>query len=189
MAEASVKGIILRLSADRVRRHLESGKLEADAALEWLDTGDLDLLESRVHLAFWYPVTLHDRFMRCLRDFEGAGDDRYWVEFGRDSVESIAQAPASGAIIDGAAAFGTRAGVALVRLADLCFNFGSWAYRGESLEHFEIEASDAAALPISIQISLEGFIATLATRLAGVEVRCTSERSSADRILFTARPR
>lgn len=186
--EASVKGMLLEPPMRRVRKLVDAGKLDEDALEEWLEPGEETLLFERPHAGFWYPIALHDRLMRLLCRFEGGDDPRWWVEFGRSEADGVLSRGPLRTLVKGASAFGSRAGVALVRMAELAFNFGRWRFRGEGLEEFAVEGEDVEDLPESFRWVLEGFIAEVAHRVAGVELCVTSERPAPDRVRFEAVP-
>ena len=186
MNDPCVKGILLRLPFEKIQGHLASGKLDDDSLAQWLCPEDLDLFDHGVHLAFWYPLDLYDRILAVLRDFEGAGDSAYCVRFGADSVQAITATPAARTVVDGARSFGSRSGVALVKLAELCFNFGQWSYEAGEDGAFTIETSGVARMPDSVRLMTQGFIGGLASQLSGTDVLCSSERVGRDRTVYRA---
>lgn len=184
--EASIKGMLLEPPMRRVRRLVDAGKLDEDALEEWLEPGEETLLFERPHAGFWYPIALHDRLLRLLCRFEGGDDPRWLVEFGRSEADDVLSRGPLRTLVQGASGFGSRAGVALVRMADLAFNFGRWRFRGEGMEEFAVEADGVEDLPESFRWVLEGFIAEVAHRVAGVELCVTSERPVPHRVRFEA---
>ncbi|MCG8592065.1 MAG: hypothetical protein MJE66_22440 [Proteobacteria bacterium] len=185
-AEASVKGAILELPLCRINRLISAGKLDEKALSQHLSAEDIDLLGQSCHPTLWYPVEIHDRMMRVLCDCEGAGDmPTYGRRFGWSESDRMLEKGAIGALVERGSVFGNRAGVVLVKLADLAFNFGEWRYVGDNMTDFEVEGTDVEDLPESMRFALEGFISLLASRVSGSEVCTCSQRDVHDRVVFS----
>ena len=142
MVEPCIKGVVIRISADRVRAMLETGKLREDDLERWLTARDVELISEPPRPTLWYPIETMTHLLELMRDVEGAGDERYLALEAAREIDNVLRAPAMAAVVHGARAFGKRAGVALVKLTNLTFNFGCWTYTGEDLENFAVEAAE-----------------------------------------------
>lgn len=183
----SIKGYAVLPVAQRIRTLLEAGVIKDLEAQSRLSEDALQLLETEPGATLWYPITIQDELLRLLRDLEGGGNDRYLREQGLESAAEILQARSISLILTGARSFRRHTGRALVGMAQLVLNFGSWSFEGPGLHDFTVRAADAAPLPDSVRAHTEGFISELATRVVGKPVKCVSSRPAPDLILFRGR--
>lgn len=188
MVEPCIKGVVIRISADRVRAMLETGKLREEDLERWLTARDVELVSEPPRPTLWYPIETMSHLLELMRDVEGAGDERYLAAEAAREIDNVLRAPAMAAVVHGARAFGKRAGVALVKLTNLTFNFGRWTYSGEDLENFTVEAAGVEAITRPLQLSIEGFIGALASRMAGRPVQVTSERPAPGSLRYRGAP-
>jgi hypothetical protein len=93
LAQESIKGAVLVAVTDDLCRLVEEGRVSRDALEERLEARDVELLDSKVQLALWYPIDSYDRLLQALIDIEGGRDP---VEFlrnrGRKAAARLASA-------------------------------------------------------------------------------------------------
>ena len=180
----SMKGIGFAPVIERLRARIDTGKL-SDLELDLkLQEADRALLESPIGPTLWYPVVSFERLLLLLRDQEGGIGNDYFVTLGVDTAEASLSTGAVQVLLKGARAFGPRAGIALIKLSKLYFNFSEWDFEGDDLEHFTVVVSDAAPLPEPCRYTTLGFMQHLVLQFTGKRVRLTSQRPSADRIVY-----
>lgn len=180
----SMKGIGFVPLVERLHGHIEAGKLcKADLERK-LEATDRELLEARIGPTLWYPIASYERMLRLLRDREGAAGNDFFVAFGTDTAaDSLGTGPIQ-ILLKGAKAFGARAGIALIKLSKLYFNFSEWHFEGNDLEQFVIEVTDAADFPEPCRYSTLGFMQYLVLEFTGEAVQLSSQRPTRDRIVY-----
>jgi hypothetical protein len=93
MAEECIKGAVLVAVTDDLCRLVEAGRVSRDALEARLEARDIELLDSKVQLALWYPIDSYDRLLQALVDVDGGSDP---VEFlrnrGRKAAARLAAA-------------------------------------------------------------------------------------------------
>jgi hypothetical protein len=89
----SIKGAVLVAVTDDLCRLVEEGRLSRDALEARLEARDLDILDSKVQLALWYPIDSYDRLLQVLVDLEAGGDPAGFLrERGRKAAARLAAA-------------------------------------------------------------------------------------------------
>jgi hypothetical protein len=189
MNEPAVKGFAMRPAIDRIQTLCADGAIKELDRAPQLTPGDLDILETMPMPTLWYPIDIQDRMLRLIRDIEGAGDDRYLHEFGRQSASSVLAFKSMSVITTGARALGERAGRMLIRMAGLGFNFGHWTFVGDSLHDFKVIVTEADGLPDTIRYNLQGFIEHLVESVTQLDIVCTSSRLVRNQVEFYGAPR
>jgi hypothetical protein len=179
-----LKGVTMQAAVRRLEAHRESGKLTDEALEAKLEPEDLELLEQRVAPTLWYPIDAYDRIMLLLRETEGGMGDDWWIRYGEASAAEILAFGPVQAMLKGARSFGPRAGIVLVRMSTLYFNFSKWHFEGESLEAFEVEVSGAEPMSEPCRLIVLGFLRHLAQVFVGHEVAIESDRPVQSRIIY-----
>jgi len=182
----SLKGISLQIAIDRLNRHVDSGKLTREKMEDRLEPEDFEILDKRITPTLWYPLENYERIVRLIQEAEGGVGDRFWVRFGEDTARETLSSAAVQVLIRGARKFGDRAGIPLVKLGKLFFNFSEWRFEGDNLEHFTIEITDAEPMPEIVRHAVQGFIQHVVFEFTGKKVECTGERPRPDTIVFRA---
>jgi hypothetical protein len=160
------------------------GKIQQADLENHLEAVDRDLIEQNIAASLWYPLDSYERIVQLVRQAEGGVGAEYWIRFGRENAEDVLASSAVQVFLKAARGFGPRAGIALIKLARLFFNFGEWSWEGDSLEKFKIEVSEAQYLSESVRLGALGFMLHLAQLFAGHEVRIVSERPSNDVVIY-----
>jgi hypothetical protein len=185
----SIKGIVLQLAMEPLQRLLDQGRLKQADLEARLSKQELQLLEDKVVPGLWYPVASVGRVFELVLQVEhpGAGPDAA-VQAGAAAAQKLAESQVFKSYITTAGSWGPRgAGPALVRMAEVLFNFMRFRFDGGKAEAdgFRIEVEDAAALPDVLRFLVQGGIQHLSERVSGRPVRVSSERPAPDRILYT----
>ncbi len=181
--------------AHDVRELERTGGITRQALLARLRPEDLPYLDGEIR-EDWCPVATHDRLLTVLRDVLGRGTEEFLVERGRRAgqdlrrlslVKLAERVAAAGDTIS--AAWWGKAGHLLVTLPSALFSHSSWLLLpDQDPGRFTLEVSDAAQLPESSRLALQGALETLARDLVGRDVRVTSTRPARDRIVYSGRP-
>ncbi len=180
----SVKGVTMLHAIERIRRQIEAGKITESELNAFLQEDDRAFIDERVAATFWYPIDSYARMMHMLREAEGGNGNDYWINFGRETAIEVLQTAPVQIVLKGARPFGPRAGMALVKMARLFYNFGEWAFEGEILDDFVIESSGVEGLPELSRYGTQGFIQYFAEEFLGHEVPMTSLRPSRDVVIY-----
>jgi hypothetical protein len=181
-----LKGISLQIAVDRLNRHVDSGKLTREKMEERLQPEDFEILDRRIAMTLWYPLESYERIVRLIQEVEGGVGDRFWVRFGEETAKESLSSAALQVLIKGARKFGNRAGIPLVKLGNLFFNFSHWHFEGDDLEHFTIEITDAGPMPEIVRHAAQGFVQHLVYEFTGKHVKISAERPTLDRVIFRA---
>lgn len=180
----SLKGISLQIAIDRLNRHVDSGKLTHEKMEERLQPEDFEILGKRIAATLWYPLENYERIVLLIQEIEGGVGDRFWVQFGEDTARETLSSAAVQVLIKGARKFGNRAGIPLVKLGNLFFNFSEWRFEGDDLEHFTIEITGAEPMPEIVRHAVQGFIQHVVFEFTGSPIKVTAERPRRDTVIF-----
>jgi hypothetical protein len=180
----SIKGVTMLRAVNRLQALLENGKLQQSELEVHLDDDDLQLLDQRIAPTLWYPIDCYERVMLLVRSSEGGVGDGYWVRFGAETAAEAFESKSVQIILTGARAFGPRAGVALIKLSGLFYNFAEWQWEGEITGQFSITARGASAMPELARHGSLGFIQHFAEEFLGRAVPMTSDRPTRDVIIY-----
>jgi hypothetical protein len=179
-----LKGATMQAAVRRLEAHRKSGKLSDEVLEAKLEPEDIEMLEQRIALTLWYPIDAYDRIMLLLREIEGGMGDDWWIQYGEASAAEILAFGPIQAMLKAARGFGPRAGIVLVRMSSLYFNFSKWRFDGESLESFEVVVTGAAPMSEPCRLIVLGFLRHLAKVFVGHEVLLESDRPSHSRIIY-----
>jgi hypothetical protein len=188
VAGPSVRGAALKPVVEQLRELVRKGRLSEAERLRQLAPEDEALFQEPIDRDGWYPIRSHDRCLRLLRDVAGEGSDEYLVEFACLTAQEMLSVPPFDSLVRDSRALGARAGLALVKLAELVFDFSQWTYEGRSADRFRVHVNEARDLPETARYTAQGFIRYVATMTAGRAVRVNSERVARDRIVFRGVP-
>jgi len=184
----SVKGFILASLWTDLRALMEQGWLSREAAECRLDPRDLEVLDGKVEPSLWYPNETYEGFSTLIAEAVGGADDDFWVERGRSAGERLLGAGSVlGRFVEGVSGAGGNAGRALMKFPNLMLNYGRWEYESPRSGEFTVHLRDAAPLPDSLRLSIQGAGEVVGTRLAGMPVKVTSRRPSEDYVVFEGR--
>ncbi len=182
----SLKGISLQIAIDRLNRHVDAGRLTREKLEERLLPEDLEILDKHVTKTLWYPLANYERIVTLIQEIEGGIGERFWVKFGEETARETLSSTAIQVLMRGARKFGDRAGIPLVKLGSLFFNFSKWQFEGDNFEHFTITITEASDMPEIVRHAVQGFIQHVVLEFTGKAVKVIGERPTRDRIVFTA---
>ncbi len=185
----SVKGIVLQLGVEALQRLVERGRLKRADLAARLAKQDLLLLEDKVVPGLWYPVESAGRVFELVLETEHPrGGPDAAVQAGIAAAGKLAESQVFKSYIATAGSWGPRgAGPALVRMAEVLFNFMRFRFDGGNGDgsSFRIDVEDAAAFPDVLRFLVQGGIQHLSERVNGRPVCVSSERPAPDRIIYT----
>jgi len=185
----SIKGIVLQLAVEALQRLVEQGRLKQADLEARLSKQDVVLLEDKVVPGLWYPVASVGRlFELALETEHPPGGPDAAMAAGIAAARRLAESQVFKSYVTTAGSWGPRgAGPALVRMAEVLFNFMRFRFDGGGAEGnaFQIEVEDAAALPDVLRFLVQGGIQHFSERVNGRPVRVSSERPAPDRIIYT----
>lgn len=180
----SVKGVTMLHAIRRMRSQIERGAIKESQLDACLEEGDRAFIDQRIAPTLWYPIDCYARMMMMLRDAEGGSGNDYWIQFGRETALEVVQTTPVQIVLKGARPFGPRAGMALIKMSSLFYNFGSWKFTGEILDDFVIESSGVSDLPELSRFGTLGFIQYFAEEFLGHSVPMTSIRPQRDKVIY-----
>ena len=189
MPQAHIKGSILVAVTDDLCQLVESGRLSREELEARLEARDLELLDSKIQPALWYPIDSYDRLLRLLVDVEDPGNPAELLRSrGRKAAARLAEAglyvqlqgdskPAS---LDLAQIKRT------LSLWGAMVDFSRWScvLETEQPRVFRIEVSEATRFPWVLRQANEGFLAGVFSGLAQREVRVELEDERPDRFAY-----
>lgn len=187
MSIPSIKGAAVGGTVDLVHEALASGRISREHLTIRLEPGDLVLIDEKIEQTLWYPIDSVARIGELLVETLGAGSYDFMVGIGQETAARFQREGVFAAFIQDAASRGERMGPVLVRISELALNFARWSFEGDSMEDFTVRVAEAGELPESTRYSVEGFIRTLASDLAGVSIVVESSRPQPDIVLFRGR--
>jgi hypothetical protein len=188
MPEAhSIKGVVLELAVEGVKRMLEEGRISRDEVEARLDAQDLEILEQKLLPGMWYPIDSMQRILELVtRDERDRGGLEAMTAVGVSAAERLFASEVYKNFVATAENRGRRAGATLVGLAPLLCNFTRWSYDPgpEDGNEFTVEVRDAERFPDLLRFLAQGFIQYLGERVNDAPVRVESERPSPDCIVY-----
>ncbi|MCA9512102.1 MAG: hypothetical protein R3E88_04560 [Myxococcota bacterium] len=185
----ALKGLAVRPAFDRVCEMRKRGAIDDGELASRLGPRHVGLVDSGVEAGLWYPIELQDRLLRIVSEVDGGGDDHYLVAFGRETARAVTHSAAMQWLIEGARALGPRAGRALVRMARVGFNFGTYTFEGDTMDQFVVRCTEVDPMPTSIGLNIQGFIEQVASDWRRRNLACVFERPHRGEILFRVKPR
>lgn len=189
-----VKGTAIESVITDVNRLLEEGRLSRDALEARLPAADLQLLETKIVPALWYPYGSYGRLMELLFEAEGRRSTEYLVERGRRAADRVRATGLYAQLKGNWSHWGDRVGTILATLGPAMYKDTAWRIQiegvAEGAVRFRLEVDCPAEFPDVCRWPTQGFIEYIA-RMYGTnqDTRVTSERVSPERMLFTGRPR
>jgi hypothetical protein len=184
----SVKGFILESLWADLRAFLDQGRLSRKVAERRLGSRDLEVLDGKVEPSLWYANETYVGFADLIAEAAGGAGDGFWIERGRRAGERLLGAESVlGRFVDGVSGQGGNAGRALMKFPDLMLNYGRWEFESPRRGEFTVHLRDAAPLPDSLRLSIQGAGEVIGARLAGAPVDVTSRRPSKGYVVFEGR--
>ena len=180
----ALKGAAVHRTIDLLKEAIEAGQISMDDVTVRLEASDLNLLDEKIESSLWYPVDSVSRISELLLETLGKNDYDFMVDQGRETAARFQREGIFAAFIQDAAKRGDRMGPTLVEISELALNFGDWSFEGESMQDFTITVRDALQLPETMRYSILGFIETLASDLAGVQMEASTSREDASVVVY-----
>ncbi len=199
MAVPSIKGSAFQSVVADLAGLVQSGRIARETVEARLEAEDLALLEEKVLPGVWYPLASYRRMSELLWEVEGNRNPAYLVARGARSAERLFEAglyqqmqrgeEIGAAKRERGEAWSEFDGNLMTSLAGAIFNVSRWRYRRhpEDANANRIEVTAARDLPEVSRWAAQGFIEYMASRMTGLAVQVTSERPTADRIVYTLR--
>ena len=184
-----VKGTAIESVIADVNRLVDEGRLSRDALEARLPAGDLQLLETKIVPALWYPYGSYGRLMELLFEVEGRRRTEYLVERGRRAADRVRATGLYAQLKGNWSNWGDRVGTILATLGPAMYKDTQWRISihgvAEGAMSFRLEVDCPAEFPDVCRWPTQGFIEYVARMYAGdVRLRMTSERVSAERMVF-----
>lgn len=184
-----VKGSAIESVVADVNRLVEQGRLSPEALEVRLPAADLQLLETKIVAALWYPYGSYGRLMELLFEIEGRRSTEYLVERGRRAGERVRATGLYTQLKGNWANWGDRVGTILATLGPAMYKDTQWRCEITSVSEravvFRLEVDCPAEFPDVCRWATQGFIGYVASLYAGDnKVRMTSERVSPERMVF-----
>jgi hypothetical protein len=189
-----VKGTAIESVVADVNRLVEEGRISRDALEARLPAADLQLLETKIVPALWYPYASYGRLMELLFEVEGRRRTEYLVERGRRAADRVRATGLYAQLKGNWSNWGDRVGTILATLGPAMYKDTAWRIQiegvAEGAVRFQLEVDCPAEFPDVCRLPTQGFIEYIA-RMYGTNqtTRVTSERVSPERMLFTGTPR
>jgi hypothetical protein len=192
-SEPCIKGSALSSVVEDVRALCDSGRISLERLEAALEPGDVELLESKIQPALWYPIQAYARLTRLLLDVAGRGDPQYVVDRGARAAQRLWESGLYVQLQHGEekAAKARRVGSVLsnrdarvvTTLSGAIFNFTRWTYHPGPPEA-TIQVSEAEAWPEVSVWAARGFLEYVVSRLRRIETRVEATRVAPDLVEF-----
>jgi hypothetical protein len=191
MSRSGVKGTALESVVADINRLVEEGTIKLEALEARVETQDLEILESKIQAALWYPLDSFGRMTELLLETEGHGDKRYLIERGRRAAERIVASGVytqlSSSVIE---TYGDRVGRVMVTLGPAMYRDTTWKHdtihgaEGEERIGFRVTMTAPVDFPDVCRHATEGFISYLTERTMDVPYIVRSERQTPQTLVF-----
>lgn len=190
-----VKGSAIESVVADVNRLVEEGRLSREALEARLPGSDLQLLETKIVPALWYPYGSYGRLMEILFEVEGRRSTEYLVERGRRAAERVRAMGIYAQLKGDWSNWGERVGPILATLGPAMYKDTQWRIEmhglGDELS-YRLEVDCPAEFPDICRWPTQGFIeyvSCLYTSGRNRKPRVRSERVSPERMVFVASTR
>ena len=88
----SVKGSVFASVVEDVLKSLARGSLRREQLGRWLRPEDIALLDEKIGISSWYPISAYTHMGELLRDVEGGGNNEYLRQCGRQTARRLLEA-------------------------------------------------------------------------------------------------
>lgn len=189
-----VKGTAIESVVADVNRLVEEGRISRDALEARLPAADLQLLETKIVPALWYPYASYGRLMELLFEVEGRRSTEYLVERGRRAADRVRATGLYAQLKGNWSNWGDRVGTILATLGPAMYKDTQWRIQiqgaGGPEMSFRLEVDCPAEFPDVCRWPTQGFIEYIANMYASEgKVRVRSERVSPERMVFVGASR
>jgi len=187
----SIKATAFQQAADDLNRLIETGKISREEVEARLRKEDLRFLDKQLAATTWVPIDSYRRVVEILIEVEAGGSspEVYLHNRGVRAAQRLHKAGLYRQFEASSETWGNRVGKIAVTMAAVLYNFTKWSFQSDpDGGAFETTLDEARDYPDALRAVGEGFIQYLAENLVpGHKVEVTSERVTADRIVFRGR--
>jgi hypothetical protein len=195
MTSSAIKGTAFESATADVLRLIHENAITREEVEARLEVGDLEMLDSKIMAASWYPMDTYARLITILRDVEGGGDVAYLVERGRSGAKRIS---ATGiysqlnGIPEKREIYGERFGRFIATLGQAIFREVTFTHKRIDEESgppgYFLRLSVPRDFPDICRHPVQGFAAYLTEISLDEPYLVTSERTAPDLITIWGRP-
>ena len=187
-SQPCIKGTVLQLAVEAVRRLCGAGLIERGQLEARLRADDLALLDGKVLPAVWYPIATLSRILEITTYGEVTeGGLEAVVDVGVRAAKRLFASQIYKDYMAKAEGWDPReAGASLVRVTPLLCNFTRWTYHADPApsDTFRIQVQNATEFSDLLRFIAQGCIQYLAERVNRRPVRVTSSRPTPDQIVY-----
>lgn len=194
MSRSGVKGTALETVVEDINRLVEDGTIKLDVLETHMTQEDMDVLESKIQAALWYPLDSFGRMTELLLEHEGHGDVAYLRERGRRAADRIVQSGIYNQLSANLTeTYGERVGKVMVTLGPAMYRDTEWkhdnitAADGKTRSGFRILMQASVPFPNVCRHSTQGFIEFLTERTISEPYVVTSEQPTPNTLIFEGR--
>lgn len=189
-AVPSIKATGFQSAADDLARLVAAGRLTRAELAARLEPGDLQYLNKQLAASSWVPVATYGRALAILIELEAGPDvNAYLRARGKRAAERLHKMGLYGQFEATVETWGYKVGTITATMGAVIYNFTKWSFASDPENgSFQTTVDDARDYPDALLAVGEGFIEYLAENLLpGRKVEVTSQRLTADRIVFRGR--
>jgi hypothetical protein len=189
-AVPSIKATGFQSAADDLAKLVAAKKLSRAELEKRLQPGDLQYLDKQLAASSWVPVATYARALDLLIAVEGGADvEAYLRGRGKRAAARLHKMGLYGQFEESVETWGSKVGTITATMGAVLYNFTKWSFRSDpDGGAFETTLDEARDYPDALRAVGEGFIQYLAENLMPErKVEVTSERVTADRIVFRGR--
>lgn len=195
MTSTAIKGTAFESAAADLLRLIDDHSITREEVEARLEATDVEMLDSKIMAASWYPIDSYARMIEILKDVEGEGKDAYLVERGRIGAERLAASGIYSQLSDipeKRERYGERFGKFVVTLGPALFRDVIFAHTRIDEESgppgYFLRLSVPRDFPDICRHPVQGFADYLTQISLPEPYRVTSERTARDLITMWGRP-
>lgn len=192
MPEPAIKGSAFAGVTEDLQKLRAEGEVSREELAERLPASDVALIDETISPGFWYPLATYDRMLALLVDLEGSDDARaYLLGRGERAMQRLMDLGIYNQFASLEKGWTRLSGRILGTIGQVVYNFLSFEIVptgdedgpvGEASERFTILVRDGGQLSRNAQTTIEGAVATLASRAAHGPVTVSSARVATDEV-------
>ena len=189
-AVPSIKATGFQSAADDLARLVAAGRLTRAELAGRLERGDLQYLDKQLAASSWVPVATYARALAVLIELEAGSDVAGYLRGrGKRAAERMHKMGLYGQFEANLETWGYKVGTITATMGAVIYNFTKWSFESDPDNgSFQTTVDDARDYPDALLAVGEGFIQYLAENLLpGHKIEVTSQRLTADRIVFRGR--
>lgn len=185
---SAIKGTALESVVEDVNRLVAEASICRDDLEIRLSVKDLEILDSKVQGAKWYPIDSYGRLSDLLMELEGHGRSAYLVERGRRAAKRLQGTGIYSQLSADRERWGDRLGAIMASLGPAMFKDSDWSFEldSEGSASFLVRVRVSGGFPEAGRFAAQGFIDFLAKQSYQNAV-VESRRVSDTELEFSAR--